>query len=302
MKKTLLILVVISLSGFGQTAEDYYNKGISKFNIKDYKGAISEFNKTIILNPNYADAYINRGIAKKKTLDYTGAITDYNKAIQLNPNNSDYFYNRGIAKYNLEDYNGSISDFNKAIDLNSDNSDAYTMKEDATKKLKGNTEDESTNNEQEVKYTDLAFTTKGKFNSYVASDRGVYKIGDRIKIGTPSSNQTFEFIKCGDGIFSPITNLPATLSGSETEIKKIWVDGNKRSGYSVYFLTKGKNVLLNYTIQFENALSVGEVKGFGKTSNEALAELKRAKDKLDLGLITQKEFDGIKSELIKYIK
>lgn len=140
MKYLFLILVVISLSGFGQTADDYYNKGISKFNIKDYKGAISEFNKTIILNPNYADAYINRGIAKKKTLDYTGAITDYNKAIQLNPNNSDYFYNRGIAKYNLEDYNGSISDFNKAIELNSDNSDAYVMKEDATKKLKGNSE------------------------------------------------------------------------------------------------------------------------------------------------------------------
>ena len=114
MKKLLLLLVVISLSGFGQTADDYYNKGISKFSLKDYKGAISEFSKTIILNPNYADAYINRGISKKKTLDYTGAITDYNKAIQLNPNNSDYFYNRGIAKYNLEDYNGSISDFNKA--------------------------------------------------------------------------------------------------------------------------------------------------------------------------------------------
>ena len=145
MKHLFLILVVISLTGFGQTADDYYNKGISKFNIKDYKGAISEFNKTIILNPNYADAYINRGIAKKKTLDYTAAITDYNKAIQLNPNNTDYFYNRGIAKYNLEDYNGSISDFNKAIELDSDNSDAYTMKEDATKKLKGNSSQTPTN-------------------------------------------------------------------------------------------------------------------------------------------------------------
>ena len=303
MKYLFLILVVISLSGFGQTADDYYNKGISKFSLKDYKGAISEFSKTIILNPNYADAYINRGISKKKTLDYTGAITDYNKAIQLNPNNSDYFYNRGIAKYNLEDYNGSISDFNKAIELDSDNSDAYTMKEDATKKLKGNSEDESTNNEQEIKFTDLALTTsKGKFNSYVASDRGVYKIGDRIKIGTPSSNKTFAFIRYGDGILIQITNLPASASGSETEIKKIWVSGNKRAGYSVYFSTKGMTALANYTIEFENALSVGEIKGFGKTSNEALAELKRAKDKLDLGLITQKEFDSIKSELIKYIK
>ncbi len=38
------------------------------------------------------------------------------------------------------------------------------------------------------------------------------------------------------------------------------------------------------------------------TSEEALAELKRAKDKLDLGLITQAEFDEIKSKLAPLIK
>jgi predicted Zn-dependent peptidase len=100
----------------------------------------------------------------------------------------------------------------------------------------------------------------------------------------------------------PITNLTASSSGQETEIKKIWVVGNKRAGYSVSFRTKGITGLSNYTIQFENALSTGEVKGYGKTSDEALTELKKAKDKLDLGLITQEEFDKAKVELSKYIK
>ena len=85
-------------------------------------------------------------------------------------------------------------------------------------------------------------------------------------------------------------------------IKKIWVVGNKRAGYSVSFRTKGIIGLSNYTIQFENALSTGEVKGFGMTSDDALAELKKAKDKLDLGLITQEKYDEIKAELVKYIK
>ena len=49
-------------------------------------------------------------------------------------------------------------------------------------------------------------------------------------------------------------------------------------------------------------MSTGEIKGFGKTSDEALTELKKAKDKLDLGLITQEEFDKLKAELSKYIK
>jgi len=59
---------------------------------------------------------------------------------------------------------------------------------------------------------------------------------------------------------------------------------------------------LNYSVQFENALSTGEIKGFGMTSDEALAELKKAKEKLDLGLITQEEFEKIKAELTPFIK
>jgi hypothetical protein len=155
---------------------------------------------------------------------------------------------------------------------------------------------------QEIKHSDLATASRGEFTSYVASDGAVYKIGDRIKIGVPSSNKTFAFITEGDGFLLPITNLTAASSGQETEIKKIWVVGNKRAGYSVSFRTKGITGLSNYTIQFENALSTGEVKGFGMTSDDALAALKKAKDKLDLGLITQEEYEKIKADLVKYIK
>jgi len=65
MKHLFLILVIISLSGFGQTAEDYYNKGISKFSLKDYTGAIADFNTAIQLKPDYALAYFKRETAMK---------------------------------------------------------------------------------------------------------------------------------------------------------------------------------------------------------------------------------------------
>jgi tetratricopeptide (TPR) repeat protein len=58
MKKLLLLLVVISLSGFGQTATDYFNKGISKFNLKDYQGAITDYKKCIQLKPDYVLALL----------------------------------------------------------------------------------------------------------------------------------------------------------------------------------------------------------------------------------------------------
>lgn len=150
---------------------------------------------------------------------------------------------------------------------------------------------------QQIKYTDLSTATRGEYTSYVASNGAVYKVGDKVKIGNTSGNY-FIFISTGEGIFY----LPASLSGTETEILKIWVVGNKQKGYSVNFKVKGVTAVSNYTIQFENAISKGEVIGFGKTSDEALAELKKAKDKLDLGLINQDEYDKIKSELVQYIK
>ena len=155
---------------------------------------------------------------------------------------------------------------------------------------------------QEIKFSDLATAEKGEYTSYIGSDGGEYKIGDRIKIGVPSSNKTFAFINQGDGILIPFEPLTASASGTETEIKKIFVIGNKRTGYSVSMRTKGVTGLLNYTIQFENALSTGEIKGSGMTSDEALAELKKAKDKLELGLITQEEFDALKTKLAPFIK
>ncbi len=155
---------------------------------------------------------------------------------------------------------------------------------------------------QEINFADLATAERGEFTSYVASDGAIYKIGDRIKIGVPSSNKTFAFITRGDGILMPLEPLPAASSGTETEIKRISVFGNKRSGYTVSMRTKGFSGALNYTIQFENALSTGEIKGSGMTSDEALEKLKKAKDKLDLGLITQEEFEKIKTELTPFIK
>jgi tetratricopeptide (TPR) repeat protein len=83
MKHLFLLLVVISLSGFGQTAEDYYNKGISKFSLKDYTGAITDYKKCIQLNSDYYKAYYNRGNVKYYLKDKNGACADWSKAGEL---------------------------------------------------------------------------------------------------------------------------------------------------------------------------------------------------------------------------
>jgi tetratricopeptide (TPR) repeat protein len=136
MKKLILFLVVLNLITFGQTAEEYNDKGDKKYDLEDYKGAIADYNKAIQLKPDYALAYYSRGTVKYNLTDYKGAITDYNKAIQLNPSDTSAYYNRGLAKYNLQDYTGAITDYNKYIQLKPDDADAYYNRGGAKDDLK----------------------------------------------------------------------------------------------------------------------------------------------------------------------
>lgn len=71
-------------TGYSQTAKDYYIKGCDKIDLKDYIGAIADFNKAIELNHEYINAYYNRGSAKGNLQDFRGAIADFNIAIKLN--------------------------------------------------------------------------------------------------------------------------------------------------------------------------------------------------------------------------
>ena len=52
----------------------------------------------------------------------------------------------------------------------------------------------------------------------------------------------------------------------------------------------------------KNNTAFGETDPEAMTSDDALAELKRQKDKLDLEIISEAEYDSIKTVLIKYIK
>ena len=107
-----------------KSAQEYFDKGKSYFDLEQYYNAVSDFDKAIELDPEFRDAYFQRGYCKDELEDYYGAISDYSKAIELDPGSVAY-NNRGVAKNNLKDYNGAISDYSKAIELDPDYTKAY---------------------------------------------------------------------------------------------------------------------------------------------------------------------------------
>jgi tetratricopeptide (TPR) repeat protein len=126
MKNFLIITIsLFSICFYGQTTyrdsvrkvTESNTRGLTKYKLGDYQGAIQDYNQALRLDSTYTYAYNNRGIAKKNLKDYQGAIQDYNKAIELKPNYAEAYYSRGIAKYNLSDTIGACLDWKKAKDL-----------------------------------------------------------------------------------------------------------------------------------------------------------------------------------------
>ena len=110
---------------FSKTAIDFFKDGCKKYDEKDFKGAIVDYDEAIRLDPNYAGIYYNRGLAKSDLGDKYGEIADYNEAIRLNPNYAGIYFIRGVVKSNLGDKHGAIDDYNEAIRLNPNYADAY---------------------------------------------------------------------------------------------------------------------------------------------------------------------------------
>lgn len=96
----------------------YWNRGSTKWSLFDYKGAMEDLNIAIELNPSIDAAYVDRGRTKFSLQDYRGAIKDYDKAIQLSPNSSTYFFMRAEAKDQIHEFTSAVIDYDKSITLN----------------------------------------------------------------------------------------------------------------------------------------------------------------------------------------
>jgi len=93
----------------------YYYRGCAKQYLKDYKGAVEDFDMSIEIGASNRDlSYYQRSkIKSQKLRDKNGALNDLNKAIELNPNDADYYYSRAIL---VDDYD-ALQNLNKAVEL-----------------------------------------------------------------------------------------------------------------------------------------------------------------------------------------
>jgi len=166
----------------------------------------------------------------------------------------------------------------------------------------------------------------GNITSYVASNGVTYTIGSTITFGYPTNGKYYLYFKDVTGGFinamaedegasradrranEEAAERVENRAGGVATIKKIQcltIDGfnAKTSGCKIYLvLNRGGLACTN----FEEAIATKEVVVKANQedldSEAALQELKKWKEKLDLQIITQEEYDAKKAELMKKIK
>ena len=65
----------------------------------------------------YSISYLSRGVARFQLKDFAGAIVDFNWALHFEPTFSNAFYNRGLANLALNKKQSACIDFSKAGEL-----------------------------------------------------------------------------------------------------------------------------------------------------------------------------------------
>ena len=108
----------------------YFYRGIAKNDLGDYSGAIVDYSKIIVLQPD-ADTYYNRGNSRYSLKDFVGAKDDYQNAYKLDPNFIDALYSLGCVKYDLGDYEGAIKDFTSVITIDPREPKTYFLRASA---------------------------------------------------------------------------------------------------------------------------------------------------------------------------
>lgn len=132
------------------------------------------------------------------------------------------------------------------------------------------------------------------YDSYISKSGDKLNVGDTLIIGQPSAIKKFNYIHQGGESIEPV------LSGHKVVINQI---KSYKNNLFMRFRLKGYGLYATL-IQYEPALDAKEIinPNAKMTSAEALQQLKQLKDKLDLGLITQDQYNQEKEKLSKIIK
>ncbi|MCF8232722.1 MAG: tetratricopeptide repeat protein [Bacteroidales bacterium] len=108
-----------------QPFEEYFLRGIAKYNLGDHRGALNDFSQTLSIHPFYTQALHYRGVTYSVLMEKNKAIQDFNEALEFDPYNAKVLMSRGAVYLQMNKLDKALKDLDKAIMIDNDMALAY---------------------------------------------------------------------------------------------------------------------------------------------------------------------------------
>jgi len=93
-----------------------YNKlGIAQHSLQMFSAAKRSYERSLKLNPKYAEARNNIGALYHAQKNYRGAVREYQRALKINPNSATIYANMGAALFARKKYKEAEEAMQKAL-------------------------------------------------------------------------------------------------------------------------------------------------------------------------------------------
>ena len=109
-------------------AWEWYDKGLSLYNLGKHHEAITCYDRAIEIDPRDAKSWSNKGIALSDLGKHQEAIACYDKAIEIDPRHAKAWYNKGVELRNLGKHQEAIVCCDRAIEINPRYAEAWINK------------------------------------------------------------------------------------------------------------------------------------------------------------------------------
>ena len=93
----------------------FFFRGIAKYNLGDLRGAKTDFDRSVRLNPIFTNGYHYRGITESRFGNYESALADLQQAIDLRPGYIGLYFSRGVTYFLAQQFDKAIKDFDRYI-------------------------------------------------------------------------------------------------------------------------------------------------------------------------------------------
>ena len=114
----MLSMLTLTISSYGQTADEYNKEGNALKTDKKIPEAIAAYKQAVKADPTHREAWYNMGWCQNDTKDYTGALTSLRKARGFGYKTAAMYFELGYAFTKLSMNDSAIRNYNLCLEIN----------------------------------------------------------------------------------------------------------------------------------------------------------------------------------------